>query len=188
MSPMAFALMILSMFFIIQNINDQIHQINAWCFHQIHRKASRSRLIFKMVLLEMLSINLHNVHDKSKSEEKCYHQEIILIPYSQKKHSWKNAQTVQTCLCCFSGLLCYFFAIGHARHPVSFRGGQTFFFMAFHSILRQILNCGFCAISSRETSVFAIFYAFQTIKRITLQPYFFCFFPQKSSELQRSLK
>ena len=78
--------------------------------------------------VDMLSIHLHNVHDKSKSEEKCYHQEIILIPYSQKKHSWKNAQTVQTCLCCFSGLLCYFFAIGHARHPVSFRGGQTFFF------------------------------------------------------------
>ena len=45
-------------------------------------------------------------------------------------------------------------------HPVSFMGGQTSFFMAFHIILRQISNYCFCAISSREFSVNAIFYAF----------------------------
>ena len=84
---------------------------------------------------------------------------------------------MQTCLCYFSGLLRYFFSIGHAsaffafccenwhkrwmnRHPVSLRGGQTFFFMAFHTILRQILNFGFSAISSHELSVCAIFYVF----------------------------
>ena len=31
------------------------------------------------------------------------------------QHSWKNAQTAQTRLCYFSGLLCYFFASGHAN-------------------------------------------------------------------------
>ena len=46
------------------------------------------------------------------------------------------------------------------RHPVSLRGGQKFFFMAFHAILRQILNFGFSAISSHELSVCAIFYVF----------------------------
>ena len=42
------------------------------------------------------------------------------------------------------------------KHPVSLRGGQTFFFMAFHTILNYCV----CAISSRELSVCAIFYAF----------------------------
>ena len=62
MSPMAFALMILSMFFIVQNIDDQIHQINA-------ENSSQSKpfsVDIIMVLLDMLSIHLHNVHDKSK--------------------------------------------------------------------------------------------------------------------------
>ena len=46
------------------------------------------------------------------------------------------------------------------RHPASFRGGQTSFLVAFYAILRQISNCFFGAISLRELSVCAIFYAF----------------------------
>ena len=48
------------------------------------------------------------------------------------------------------------------RQPVSVgsRGGQTCFLMVFHASLRQILNCYFCAISSWELPVCAIFYAF----------------------------
>ena len=36
------------------------------------------------------------------------------------------------------------------KHPVSVRHGQTCFFMVFHTMLRQISNFCFCAISSRE--------------------------------------
>ena len=46
------------------------------------------------------------------------------------------------------------------RHPVSLRRGQTCFFMVFHTMLRRILNFCFCAISSREFFVCAIFYPF----------------------------
>ena len=38
--------------------------------------------------------------------------------------------------------------------------GQTCRLMVFHAILRQISNFRFCAISSRELTVCAIFYAF----------------------------
>ena len=46
------------------------------------------------------------------------------------------------------------------RHPFSPKGGATCFWMVFHAILRLILKYRFCAISSREISVCAIFYAF----------------------------
>ena len=74
----------------------------------------------------------------------------------------------------FSGLLCYFCANGHkstffafcskkwhrVTHPVSWRDGQTCFWIVFYTILRQILNYCFCAIFLRELSICAIFYAF----------------------------
>ena len=73
-----------------------------------------------------------------------------------------------------------FFASGHAsnfylafccenshykmdRHPVSLRDGQTCFLMAFHVILRQILNCCFCTISLREILSVLAFYDFPTL-------------------------
>ena len=42
------------------------------------------------------------------------------LVYPAGCHSWKNAQTVQTRLCNFSGLLCYFYASGHASTFFSF--------------------------------------------------------------------
>ena len=45
-------------------------------------------------------------------------------------------------------------------YPLSLKDGQTYFWILFHTILRQISNYRFCAFSSRELSVFAIFYAF----------------------------
>ena len=45
-------------------------------------------------------------------------------------------------------------------HPFSSKGGATCFLMVFHAIWRLILKYRFCAISSRELSVGAIFYAF----------------------------
>ena len=48
------------------------------------------------------------------------------------------------------------------RHPVSSRGGETHFLIVFHAIIRQISNYCFCAISSCELSVCAIFYAFSS--------------------------
>ena len=46
------------------------------------------------------------------------------------------------------------------RHPVSLRHGQTCFFMVFHTMLRQISNFCFCAISSHEflSAFFSPFY------------------------------
>ena len=44
--------------------------------------------------------------------------------------------------------------------PLSLKGGAACSLMIFHAILRQILKYRFCAISSRELSVCAIFYAF----------------------------
>ena len=45
------------------------------------------------------------------------------------------------------------------RHHLSLRGGHTCFVMVFHSILRQYSNYRFCALSSRDRSVCAIFFA-----------------------------
>ena len=46
------------------------------------------------------------------------------------------------------------------RHPLSLKGGATCFLMVDHTILSLILKYHFCASSSRELSVCAIFYAF----------------------------
>ena len=45
------------------------------------------------------------------------------------------------------------------KHPVSVRHGQTCFFMVFHTMLRQISNFCFCAISLREF-LSALFFTF----------------------------
>ena len=152
----------------------------------------------------MLSINLHKVNDKSKRKEEFYHQGIIQLPnpnriivgktHRQCRHDLLFFRLVVLFLCHCNGkeivsdMQVLFFAFccenWHIRwmnrHPVSFRGGQTFFFMTFHTILGPILNYGFCAISSR-----VIFFTFfPTIKRMTLQRYFFCF----SSKIIRAPK
>ena len=46
-------------------------------------------------------------------------------------------------------------------HPVSLRGGQTYFVMVFHTLLRQILNYCFSAISSHELCVWYLLRFFQ---------------------------
>ena len=46
------------------------------------------------------------------------------------------------------------------RHPLSLKGGATCFLMVHHAILRLILKYSFCASSSHELSVCAIFYVF----------------------------
>ena len=49
------------------------------------------------------------------------------------------------------------------RHPLSLKGGATCFLMVYHTILSLILKYHFCASSSRELSVCAIFTCFTTL-------------------------
>ena len=49
-------------------------------------------------------------------------------------------------------------------------GCQTCFLMAFHTIVSQISNCYFCAISSGELSVCAIFAFFLTMEAVFHRP------------------
>lgn len=56
---------------------------------------------------------------KMQKAKKWIHQTLLPLLMNSNdiittlRHSWKNAETAQTCLCYCSGFLCYFFAIEH---------------------------------------------------------------------------
>ena len=58
------------------------------------------------------------------------------------------------------------------RHPLSLRGGETYFLIVFHAIIRQISNYCFCAISSCKLPVCAISYVFCGFWSNRTLPYF----------------
>ena len=95
---------------------------------------------------------------KNVSEKlKCIQRQVAIFVIALLALT-KNLQLCFQSFCAklVTRCLCYWMN----RHSLSLKGGQTCFLLAFHAILRLILNYSFCAISSCELSVCSIFYAF----------------------------
>ena len=124
-------------------------------FIKIHRKASRSRLIFRMVLLicsqsicTRLMIKVREKRNSitkgssrfpnpnriivGKTHRQCRHDllffrlVVLFLCHCNGKEIVSDMQVLFFAFCCENWHIRWM-----NRHPVSCRGGQTFFFMAF---------------------------------------------------------
>ena len=126
------------------------------------------------MILDQLKMGEHQAKWRalvSRNEE----TERMFNPCSS--HSWKNAQTPSVMFFRLDVLIfcqgirkyCFFSFFSENLdkwwmngHPVILRGCQICVLIAFHAIFRPTLDYRCCAISSRELSVCAIFYALKS--------------------------